>query len=798
MACKPSISGSKVVMDCLTCGLELGSSKCLNSHLKTLSTFEHDFTTMKYEEEIIVDFDKEKARTITEYLKIIRQLESIILNPETYGHTQDEQYSKRKKALEEFYEYVFMSPIMAARTLEEYSEPLPQKKVFVEGYRKFQAWINGILKTYKNSRLYKLCEKTGDLRQAFLSLLGVKSLYFISSFILEKPDNAEPIDSPDANYDLGYGITTKIYNIPKSEANLYVQENPQVENMPRELQKLLKEAINAGMKENLENVDFTTIYDTKMREYRAHFLNEAALRGIEITPQQALAMGREAASWTVGLGAPIENMGLDNENITDIYIDSENSPLYIEHAKFGLCHTLWRYNHEMLEHAFRNIIAVTGHTRKFDEKNPVVDVMLTRLNMRCHLQRPPATFGDLQAALRMGKDKPFTYPLYLNYRSMSAFFAGYDDLMVSLGCSEAVLGLKGVGKTAYTSAKISSIGTKKRILPIQDIEEIPTRAYRKRGFHIGAMRVQSSDKEVTGTTNELDLVSMANASLRMGDSCLIINEIRSRLAIQGVVNLLNTQPGVFLLYNLHAQSLQDIADRLELVFGVPSASMFTTDRYSFLKKVRFGRKGRIYRVLGSQYETNQKDHKYEEIFTFKRGTDIDSSQLICKFVENPEANEWTLEGLSMEKIASELRISFIPSALERRSKETGVPPKGYVTQAFFKGKVYSQILKTSQEQNDKEFLEIDFVLRVNSAANMLLKELEQADGTIDWKEVDARWAAKYPELVKKEIQYRAETKANAGTRPPSPAEMQKSAAQQQQEMPPQAEQAESGEPPPQA
>ncbi len=125
------------------------------------------------------------------------------------------------------------------------------------------------------------------------------------------------------------------------------------------------------MKQTYEGVDFSTIFETKTREYRQFFVDQATMQGVKITPQQAIAMGREAAAWTVGLGSPIENMSLDRDSITDIYIDSENSPLYIEHAKFGLCHTLWRYNREMLEHAFLNIMATTKQSRNSTPTTPL-------------------------------------------------------------------------------------------------------------------------------------------------------------------------------------------------------------------------------------------------------------------------------------------------------------------------------------------------------------------------------------------------------------------------------------------
>ncbi len=751
MGCRPDYQGNRLVMDCPTCGLGLTTPQCINSHLRATSALPKLWKTMRYEEEVVIELDEEKSAIISEYDGLIRQVEAIMLNPKTYGKPEDDYYLQRKKALKDFYEYMFMSPMVAAQVLKDYNEPYPQKAVFVEGYRGFQAWINGILDAYSKSSLYVLCQKTGDLRAAFLALLGLRSLLFMQNFMLAVPEGAVALAGHDAGYDLPYGMKTRIYELPGGEARLYTIESPTIEALAPQLQEMLKAAIQEGLKETRQTTDYTTIYDDRSREFAQQFIDRASLEKTPITQEEAFAMGREAAAWVVGLGAPIENMALDRENITDIYIDSENSPIYIEHAKFGLCHTLWRYNREMLEQAFKNIMATSKGTRKFDKNAPVVDVVLTRLAMRCHLQRPPATFGELQGALRIMRDQPFTYPMYLRLNSMSPFFAGYDDVMVSLGCSEAVLGLKGVGKTAFTSAKIAAIGTKKRILPIQDIEEIPTKAYRKRGFHIGAVQVQASDREDVGQTNELDLVSMTNAALRMGDACVIINEIRSRLAIQGVINMLNTQPGIFLLYNLHAQSLKDVQDRLELVFGVPAASMYSTDRYSFLKKMRFGRKSRVYRMLGSQYETELTEHKFVQVFALERGADAEATKLKCLFLDLPEAEAVSLSNADLGRIAKSLKLKFTPPALVRRCDETGIPPQQYIMEAFFKGKLYSQITEAAKTHAHPPFLELDFVLKCNTAANNMLKGLEAEEGEVDWGAADRKWQKIFWGLVEKEL-----------------------------------------------
>jgi type IV secretory pathway ATPase VirB11/archaellum biosynthesis ATPase len=751
--CNLYLEGTRAIVDLAKCPYEFASPEFLNLHLKDLSTTESPIKTIRYEEEIVVELNEEKTVILTQYAAFIRQLETILLRDDIYGLRQDPAYDQRRKVLKRFYEYVFLNPLLAAQELSSYNEPEPEKSIYLKGYQTYKGWVAGILKRYTTTKLYQLVKDTGDLRAAFLELVGLKTLYFVPSLVLGIPKDAIPLKGPDARYSLPFGIDVQIYEIPGAEAYLYVQENKSIEGLPDELNKLLKTTINEQFKETFQNVDWDILMQLKTREYRQLFIDRAMIDGLQITPQQAMAMGHECAAWVVGLGAHIENLSLDKENVTDIYIDSENSPIYIEHRKYGLCHTLFRYNRDLLERSFKNIVYTLKGTRKFDENSPIVDVVLKRLSMRCHLQRPPATFGELQGALRIMKEEPFTYAQYLNFHSFTPFFAGYDDVMVSLGCSEAVLGLKGVGKTSFTAAKITSIGTRRRIIPVQDIEEIPVRAFRKRGFHIGAARVQSSDVEES-TTKELDLVTMANALLRMGDAALIINEVRSRIAVQGIINLLNTQPGVFLLYNLHAESLRDIQDRLELVFGLPAASMYATDRYSFLKKIRFGRKGRIYRLLGFEYESDIEEKKFVEIFRFRRGDNIDDCAWEAKFIRNPEAAMWDFDKIDIKKLQKELDLSFIPPALGRRSEETGISPEQYILQAFWKGKMYYEIYKASERLNDKLLLELDFVLKVNTAAGRLLVSMEQDQGEIDFGEAWDKWVPMFKEIIRLEQEKR--------------------------------------------
>ncbi len=747
--CKLKIEGARGVVDLSKCPFEFGSPEFINFHLKDLASLDEYPKRIRYEEEIVFELGEEGTNILIEYANLLKQVERIMLDKKIYGNPQDPKYHQRIEVLEKFYKYAYMNPLSAIRILEKYEEPAPDYALFYKGWQTFKSWLLGIIKRFKESKLYKLVKEYGDLRGAFLSLIGLRSLYFIDSISLELPKNAIPVKSKLGRYKIGYGNIVQIYEIPEKDIFIYEIRNPIMENLSTPLKHLLRDLIDRELKENFVGKDFTILFDLKVNEYKQYLMEKALLSDIEIKPKEALVMAREAASWSVGLGSPIENIALDKKYITDIYIDSENSPIYLEHREFGIVHTLFRYNREMLDKAFRNAV-LSEKGKKFDENNPVVDVVVKRHSMRCHLQRPPATFGELQGALRIMEEEPFTYPQYLFYKSFTPFFTGYDDVLVTLGSSEAVLGLKGVGKTSFTAAKISAIGPRKRIVPIQDIEEIPVRAYRKRGFHIGAVKVAPSEKEVY-TGKELDLVTMANALLRMGDAALIINEVRSRVAVQGIINLLNTQPGVFLLYNLHAESIEDVRDRLELVFGIPATSMFATDRYTFLKKVKFGRRGKIHRVLGYELESDKRAKKFIKVFEFVRGKNIEESYILCKFIRNKEASAHKMDNLNLKELEKELDIEFIPPVLKRRSEESGISPEQYILQAFFKGKVYYDIYSAHKKTNLYSILELDFVLEANTLANRIIAGLEDENGNVDFGEAQKEWEEKFKLLLNKKL-----------------------------------------------
>ena len=152
-----------------------------------------------------------------------------------------------------------------------------------------------------------------------------------------------------------------------------------------------------------------------------------------------------------------------------------------------------------------------------------------------------------------------------------------------------------------------------------------------------------------------------------------------------------------------------------------------------------------------------------ETFSFTRGPNIQESHLDCRFVKNPEASKWMIDDIDMAKMQKDLQVEFIPPALQRRSEDAGIDPHQYVLEAFMKGKVYSQVYRSSVDLNNKNLAEMGFVLKCNASLRKLMVGKEKENGEIDWADLQKAWDIEYPNLLKEELRLTAAQQA-----PPPP------------------------------
>jgi len=206
----------------------------------------------------------------------------------------------------------------------------------------------------------------------------------------------------------------------------------------------------------------------------------------------------------------------------------------------------------------------------------VLDTDLAFGNARARvaaITQPLSPYG-LGYALRRHRDDPWTLPLFINKKMLNSFAAGLLSFMVDGNRTLLVAGTRSSGKTSLLGSLLLEIMPKFRIIVVEDTLELPADALRKIGYDILRMKVRSA--LVAGTT-EVEASEGIRTSLRLGDSALIVGEVRSSEAkalyeAMRVGALANVVAGT-----IHGDSPYGVFDRVVNDLEVPATSFKATD-----------------------------------------------------------------------------------------------------------------------------------------------------------------------------------------------------------------------------
>nr|MBA4405150.1 hypothetical protein [Nanoarchaeum sp.] len=278
--------------------------------------------------------------------------------------------------------------------------------------------------------------------------------------------------------------------------------------------------------------------------------------------------------YTVGFG--LLEILLKDEKIQDITINSPigESPVYIVHQDYGECSTNIIPSKEDGESWATKFRMISG--RPLDEANPVLDTELIIPGARARvaiITNPLNPYG-VGYAFRRHRDKPWTLPLFMNNKMINSLGAALLSFLIDGSRTLLVAGTRSSGKTSLLGSLMVEIMRKYRIITVEDTLELPVAQLRKYGYNIQPLKVRSALSE---GGSEVAAEEGIRTSLRMGDSSLIVGEVRSKEALalyeaMRVGALANVVAGT-----IHGGSPYSVFDRVVNDLGVPRTSFKATD-----------------------------------------------------------------------------------------------------------------------------------------------------------------------------------------------------------------------------
>ena len=277
---------------------------------------------------------------------------------------------------------------------------------------------------------------------------------------------------------------------------------------------------------------------------------------------------------TIGFG--LIEIFLQDKKIQDISLNAPVSmtPIFIRHQDYDECITNVLPSQEDVDSWAAKFRLISG--RPLDEANPILDTQLEIGKTRARIaiiQRPLSPDG-LAYALRRHRDEPWTFPLFIKNKMINPLSAGLLSFLVDGSRTMLIAGTRSSGKTSLLGSLMLEIIPKYRVIVIEDSLELPVEALRDLRYDILRMKVRSA---LLKTTTEVSADDGIRTSLRLGDSCLIIGEVRSVEAqalyeAMRVGALANVVAGT-----IHGASPYGVFDRVVNDLDVPATSFKATD-----------------------------------------------------------------------------------------------------------------------------------------------------------------------------------------------------------------------------
>lgn len=297
-------------------------------------------------------------------------------------------------------------------------------------------------------------------------------------------------------------------------------------------------------------------------------------RNVSLNNRELERLARILVRITIGFGL-LEVLLMD-EKLQDIVLNApiSQNPIFVRHNQYDECVTNIMPSYEDATSWAAKLRLQSG--RPLDEANPVLDTDLVFGNARARvaaIQEPLSPYG-LAYALRRHRDMPWTLPLFIKNKMINSFTAGLMSFMVDGNRTLLVAGTRSSGKTSFLGSLMLEIMPKFRTIVVEDTLELPADALRKIGYDILRMKVRSA--LVSGTT-EIEASEGIRTSLRLGDSALIVGEVRSEEAralyeAMRVGALANVVAGT-----IHGDSPYGVFDRVVNDLNVPTTSFKATD-----------------------------------------------------------------------------------------------------------------------------------------------------------------------------------------------------------------------------
>ncbi|MEM2890473.1 MAG: type II/IV secretion system ATPase subunit, partial [Candidatus Hadarchaeum sp.] len=534
----------------------------------------------------------------------------------------------------------------------------------------------------------------------------IRPCFLTTRLKMEPPAGGELVDS----YEIESG-EVRIYRLPDQLQNLYFFIPPEYR-LTHDQVKLLQHA-QQKIVDNHPALDCDVVQARKQigRLGERLMIEKVTKEKIMVSRDEIKNLALSLSRFTAGLGL-LESL-LSDPKIQDIYVDAPagRTPVHLLHRDHDACLTNVFLTQGDVWSLISRFRAHSG--RPFSEADPVLDLNLGEV--RIAAIGPPLSPSGIAFALRRHKPTPWTLPQFIQAKFLTPYAAGLLSLLIDSQVSLLIAGSRGAGKTSLLGALMLEILPKFRIITIEDTRELMVDRLRELGFKIQSLQVQSS---VLGIQSELSAEEALRAALRLGESVLVIGEVRGEEARVLYEAMRVGAAGSSVMGTIHGATARDVFERVVHDLKITPSSFKATEAIAVAAPIRIrGGIERVRRLV--QIVEVRKDWRHDP--TAEEG-----------FVPLM-SHDYSRDCLRPTRTLLSGRSELIASI----ARKWGLAPLQVRRNLEFRARVQEDLV-TEAAMGRSYLLEAPFVLRANLAWHSFYED-QLKHGGVDYRQLYQRW-----------------------------------------------------------
>ena len=262
-----------------------------------------------------------------------------------------------------------------------------------------------------------------------------------------------------------------------------------------------------------------------------------------------------------------------DEKIDEIYLDSGDSCIYIDHSEYGRCNTSIKLSKQEID-AFIHRVALENDF-SLNRENPTMkgDFVSKLFHTRVTVDIPPLLIDDIHLDIRKFHPQNLRISDLIRLGTLTGRQAEFLKLLIQNFVSFSIIGPPNSGKTTLQNALLEYIPSHFRVLSVEDVLETSTL---RKGNRV-RFRLGYAPKDTSIYTKAMEIQKILHRS----PDFVNLGELSTKDHFTAFLNVLSV--GIPSIQTIHGKNAEYLLLRLQDIYQIPIGLIKTSFPHIFIE-----------------------------------------------------------------------------------------------------------------------------------------------------------------------------------------------------------------------